>query len=421
MTAVDRAVEDVVRTSYGRLVALLTVRTRDLAAAEDALSDALVAALRTWPERGVPHSPDAWMLTAARRSLVGTHRRSETARRAVPILATLADELADSPASAFPDRRLELLFACTHPALDPRVRAPLMLQVVLGLDAARIARAFLVKPTALGQQLVRAKRRIAEIGIPYRVPESADLPERLGFVLDAIYAAYGTGWDEPAIGPAASGGAGTERADRLVAEAMYLATTVAELLPGEAEAHGLAALLLHSQAREPARRAGDGRFVPLTEQDTTRWRRGPMEQGEEHLNRALALGVIGPYQLQAAIQSVHNRRALTQTTDWVAISALYDGLHALAPSIGGGVARAAAHLQAHGPEAAETALAGIDPAAAQTYQPYWVARAEIALARGDLPAAEEAMARAIGLTVDPSTIDHLRGRLRTVHRRGGRP
>lgn len=400
--AVDRAVEDVVRTSYGRLVALLAVRTGDLAAAEDALSDALVAALRTWPERGVPRSPEAWMLTAARRSLIGTHRRHETARRAAPALTLLADELAGAPGSAFPDRRLELLFACTHPALDVAVRAPLMLQAVLGIDAARIAAAFLVKPATLGQQLVRAKRRIVEIGIPYRVPEPAELSERLGFVLDAIYAAYGTGWDDAV-------GTDSTRAD-LAPEAIHLATSLTTLLPHEAEAHGLAALLLHSHARASARRAADGRFVPLTEQDTTTWLRGPMELGEEHLNRALAIGVIGPYQLLAAIQSVHNRRAFTGATDWLAISALHDGLHALAPSIGGGVARAAARLQARGPDAALEALRDVDPAAADTYQPYWVTRAEIDRARGDSAAADMSIERAIALTADPAAAEHLRRR-----------
>jgi len=415
MTSADQAVEDVVRTSYGRLVALLAVRTRDLPAAEDALSEALVAALRTWPQRGIPRSPEAWMLTAARRSMIGAHRRSETARRAAPALAMLAEELSAAPSSAFPDRRLELLFACTHPALDPSIRAPLMLQVVLGLDAARIARAFLVKPATLSQQLVRAKRRITEIGIPYRVPDPTERPERLGFVLDAIYVAYGTGWDAGAT--STHSGSGVERggADPLVAEVVHLATALADLLPAEAEAQGLAALLLHSQAREPARRAAGGGFVPLAEQDTGRWLRAPMLAGEEYLNRAVALGVIGPYQIQAAIQSVHNRRVLTGTTDWVAVSALHDGLQALAPSIGGGVARAAAHLQARGPAAAEAALADVDPAAAEDYQPYWVTRAEIALARGDHAVAEEAMAKAISLTADEPTIEHLRRRLQTAN------
>jgi RNA polymerase sigma-70 factor (ECF subfamily) len=401
--AADRAVADVVRTSYGRLVALVAVRTHDLAAAEDALSEALLAALRTWPAHGIPDSPEAWMLTAARRSLIGAHRRSETARRAAPTLALLQDELAAAPASSLPDRRLELLFACAHPALAADVRAPLMLQTVLGLDAARIASAFLVKPATLGQQLSRAKRRIADAGIPYRVPDADELPERLGFVLDAIYAAYGTGWDDPA-------GLDPRRGD-LTGEAIHLATTVAELLPAEAEAHGLAALLLHSDARAAARRAEDGRFIPLAEQDVSRWSRDRMDHAERHLAQALALGVIGPYQLQAAIQSVHNRRTVTNATDWVAISALHDGLHRLAPSTGAGVARAAAHLHADGPDAAATILDELEPDAVADYQPYWVVRAEIALARGDGDAATTAMGRAIRLTVDPATTAHLRRRL----------
>ena len=401
----DRGVEEVVRTSYGRLVALLAARTRDLAAAEDALSDALVAALRSWPERGVPDSPEAWMLTAARRAMIGAHRRRDTAERAAPALAMLADELGDAPTSAFPDRRLELLFACTHPALAPEIRAPLMLQAVLGLDAARIAAAFLVKPATLGQQLVRAKQRIASTGIPYRVPEPAELPERLGFVLDAIYAAYGTGWDDLS-------GTDAKRAD-LADEAVHLAVCVAELLPGEAEAHGLAALVLHSRARVAARLAPDGRFVPLAEQDVMRWSRDDIERGERHLARALDLRVVGPYQLMAAIQSVHNRRAATGATDWAAITALHDGLHRLAPSIGGSVARAAAQLHATGPGAAEAALGDIDPATCDAYQPYWVVRAEIALARNDIEAAAAAFDNAIALTTDPATRRHLRARSRS--------
>lgn len=390
------------RTSYGRLVALLATRTRDLAAAEDALSDALVAALRTWPERGVPDSPEAWMLTAARRNLIGAHRRRETADRAAPALAMLADELGGAPTAAFPDRRLELLFACAHPALAPDVRAPLMLQAVLGLDAARIAAAFLVKPATLGQQLVRAKQRIASAGIPYRVPGPAELPERLGFVLDAIYAAYGAGWDDLS-------GKDPKRAD-LTDEAVHLAVSVAELLPDEAEAHGLAALVLHSRARSGARRAPDGRFVPLEEQDVMRWSRDDVERAEQHLARALGLRVVGPYQLMAAIQSVHNRRAATGTTDWAAIAALHDGLHRIAPSIGGSVARAAAHLHAAGPDAADDALGELDRAAVDAYQPYWVVRAEIALARGDAGAASTALDRAVALTTDPVTAAHLRAR-----------
>jgi predicted RNA polymerase sigma factor len=401
--APDQAVEEVVRTSYGRLIALLTVRTNDLAVAEDALSDALVAALRTWPVRGVPDAPEAWMLTAARRALIGAHRRRATAERAAPALASLSEELDDAPTTAFPDRRLELMFACAHPALSPEVRAPLMLQVVLGLDAARIAEAFLVKPATLGQQLSRAKRRLAATGIAYRVPDAGDLPDRLGFVLDCVYAAYGTGWDDPA-------GLDPKRTD-LTGEAIHLAIALTELLPDHAEAHGLAALVLHSDARSAARRDADGRFVPLDQQDVALWSRERIDRAEHHLTTALGLGVVGHYQLQAAIQSVHNRRAATGMTDWAAISALYDGMQQLAPSTGAAVARAAAHLRAHGPEAADAALLAVDPAWGERYQPYWVTRAEIALARGEVALAATSMSRAIELTTDPTTIDHLRSRL----------
>jgi RNA polymerase sigma-70 factor (ECF subfamily) len=278
-----------------------------------------------------------------------------------------------------------------------------MLQTVLGLDAARIAESFLVKPATLSQQLVRAKRRITAAGIPFRLPAPADLPERLGFVLDAVYSAYGTGWADPA-------GLDEKRAD-LTGEAVHLATTLAELLPDEAEVHGLLALLLHTEARADARRDADGRFMPLDRQDPQRWSREHVARAEQHLARALALGVVGPYQLQAAIQSVHNRRSFTGTTDWVAVSALHDGLQALAPSTGAAVARAAAHLHAHGPDAAETALVGLDPTSVDRYQPYWVTRAEIAIARGDATAAAGAMTRAVELTRDPAVVDHLRSRL----------
>jgi RNA polymerase sigma-70 factor (ECF subfamily) len=342
------------------------------------------------------------MLTAARRSLIGSHRRRSTAERAAPKLELLAAELADTPTSSFPDQRLELLFACTHPALDADIRAPLMLQTVLGVKAARIAEAFLVQPATLGQQLVRAKRRIAATGIPYRVPDPPELGERLGFVLDAIYAAYGTGWNDHS-----AHGAG--RSD-LTAEAIHLATALTELLPDEPEAHGLAALLLHSDARTEARHTADGVFVPLAEQDVTTWSRDHIERAERHLDRALSLGVIGPYQLHAAIQSVHNRRAATGSTDWTAIAALHDGLHQLAPSIGGDVARAAAHLHATGPHAANDALAHIEVATADGYQPYWVTRTEISLALGDTEQAAAALSAAIALTQDPQTIEYLAAR-----------
>ena len=398
------AVADVVRTSYGRLVALLAASTRDLAAAEDALAEALEAALRTWPDRGVPDRPEAWMLTAARRALIGAHRRRDVAARAAPTLAVLAEELAEPAASsAVPDKRLELMYVCAHPAIDPSVHTALMLQAVLGLDAVRIASAFLVRPEALGQRLVRAKRRITSTGIAFELPSAEQLPQRTAAVLDAVYAAYGTGWDDAT-------GADPKRRG-LTAEAIRLATILVELQPHEPEAHGLLALLLHSDARRDARRAPDGSFVPLAEQDVARWSRPTVERAEHHLSVALSLGRVGPYQLHAAIQSVHNRRAATGTTDWGAIAALYAGLAALDPSVGTRVARAAAVMEAAGATEAASLLDAMDDADdadVATYQPYWVLRAELAARTGADPS--EPLARAVELTSETAVRAHLEGR-----------
>jgi RNA polymerase sigma-70 factor, ECF subfamily len=382
---------------------VLASGTRDLAAAEDALAEAFLAAVRTWPERGVPEHPEAWLLTAARRTLVDAARRRDVATRALPALARMADAAdgAEQEPSPIPDTRLELLFTCAHPAIAVGVRSPLMLQAVLGLDAARIASAFLVSPASMGQRLVRAKAKIKEAGIPFAVPGPDQLPGRLEFVLDAVYAAYGTGWDDPTGRDA--------RRHGLTREAVRLARIVAELLPDQAEAHGLLAALLHSEAREGARRAPDGAFVPLDEQDARRWAPGTMAEAERHL--ALAYAAVpddpGPYQLQAAIQSMHNRRAVTGYTDWAAVSGLYDRLVRLTPSAGALVARAAAAMQAGDPAGALAMLDALDPARVAGYQPYWVVRAHCLQRAGDGTGAQRAGAVALGLTEDPALRAHL--------------
>lgn len=407
-TSIEQAVEEVARTAYGRLVAYLATTTSDIAAAEDALSDAFLAALRTWPANGIPERPTSWLLTAARRSLIGGARHADVVRRNNPTLALLADERAETTADHFGDRRVALMFTCAHPAIDPSMHAPLMLQSVLGLDANRIAAAYLIAPTSLGQRLVRAKQKIRDARIPFVVPERNELRGRVGAVLDAIYAAYGTGWDDPL---------GTDdKRHGLTEEAIRLVELVCELLPENAEAHGLAALLLHSDARSDARRTDAGGFVPLVEQDVSRWSRVQIQRAEEHLQQALRLNDLGAYQLQGAIQSVHNRRALTGSTDWVAIRTLYDGLAAIAPSIGVEIARAAAMLEADGPDAALAALDAQDRSRVESYQPYWVVRAEALrrLNRTDL--ASEAVTRAIELTTDDSVRTHLRGLVADIGR-----
>lgn len=401
--AAQRAVEEVARTSYGRLVAYLASTTSDLAGAEDALADAFEAALRTWPERGVPDRPTSWMITAAKRSLIGRLRRRLVADRALPSLALLAAEreLPDEP-SPVGDKRLELLFACAHPAIDRRVHAALMLQAVLGLDVARMAPAFHVEPAALGQRLVRAKRKLRDAGIGFAPPGAEDLVGRLGAVLDAIYAAYATGWEDPL---------GTDEGRTgLVEESIRLATLTSSLLD-HPEAHGLAALLLHSHARQPARRDGAGRLVRLEDQDPGRWSTELIEQADGHLARAFAAGDPGRYQVQAAIQSVHNHRSATRGTDWTAVAGLYDALVRWDRSVGAEVARAAAHLEAHGPDPALQILEAIDPPAAGRYQPYWAVRAEALHRAGrDDTARTAALERAIDLAADPAVADDLRRR-----------
>ncbi len=276
-------IERVARESYGRLVAYLSSHTRDVASAEDALSEALVAALTTWPRDGVPQNPEAWLLTAARRSLIDLVRHQQVVVASEPTLLLLREDSNEMTLSTeFPDERLKLLFACAHPAIDPAMHTPLMLQTVLGLDAARIAHAFLVSPTTMGQRLVRAKTKIRDGGIQFEVPQEQELPGRLDAVLEAIYAAFGIGWDDMA---------GTDqRGQDLAEEAIWLARVLLQLMPREAEVRGLLALMLHCEARRPARRAEDGRYVPLSEQDSQQWSLPLIEEAEHHLAEASSRG-----------------------------------------------------------------------------------------------------------------------------------
>jgi RNA polymerase sigma-70 factor (ECF subfamily) len=385
------AAEAAARNAFGRLLALLARDSRDIAAAEDALADALARALARWPEDGVPGNPDAWLLTVARRQLGHGRARAATALAAAPALALLDDERADTPDTDFPDERLKLLFVWTHPAIAPRVQAPLMLQVVLGLDAARIAAAFLVSPAAMGQALVRAKARIRDAGIAFAVPPPAERPARLAAIRTAIYAAYGAGWDMMAA----------DCTTDLAAEAVFLARLVATLAPDDPENAGLLALVLLCEARRPARRDAGGAFVPLDQQDFQQWDRGMVREGEAALRHAAAQGQPGRFQLEAAIQSLHNQQRFTGADLSIPLIGLYDRLLDLAPSIGALVARAAA-LAAAG--AAPAALAALDAVAdrCRDHQPWWAARADARAAAGDLAAARAAATRAAGLSADPA-------------------
>ena len=402
MRDAGQAAELAARASYGRLLAYLAARWRDVARAEDALGDALLAALETWPRTGVPDNPVAWLLTAARRRLVDGARHAGVAAAAEADLKVMLDERADASPAAFPDERLALLFVCAHPAIDEAARTPLMLQTVLGLDAARIASAFLVAPATMSQRLVRVKAKIREAGIRFEIPAPGELTARLDAVLEAIYAAYGSGWEDVA-------GADPRR-HGLAEEAIWLGRLVARLRPDEPEAQGLLALMLHCEARRAARRDAAGAYVPLGFQDLRRWSRPMIEEAEEVLAGAARLKAAGRFRLEAAIQSVHAQRVRTGETDWEAVTLLYEGLLRHAPTMGARVAHAAALGEARDAEAGLAALDAIPPDEVATYQPYWALRGHVLKALGRAAEAGEAYERAIGLSEDPAVRAVLLGR-----------
>ncbi|AID33548.2 RNA polymerase subunit sigma-70 [Mesorhizobium sp. SEMIA 3007] len=398
------AAEAAARQSYGKLVAWLAARTRDVTAAEDALADAFAAALERWPKSGVPEKPEAWLLAVARRRRVDAVRRRLTREAARDHLKLIAEEMeARMTDEELPDERLRLMFACAHPAIEPGVRAPLILQTVLGFDAATIASAFLVSPATMGQRLVRAKTRIRETGIPFRVPERAELGERLGAVLEAIYAAFAEGWSDPV---------GTETQRRnLATEGIWLGRLVVTLMPQEPEALGLLALMLFAEARRTARRSAEGDFVPLAEQDCDLWDRALIDEAEALLSHAAMSGVVGRYQLEAAVQSAHAARRLTGRTDWPAIRALYDALFSIVGSPVVAINRAVALAETEGAVAGLAALYVLgDDKRLNEYQPYWAARAGLLARLGQAPQATEAYDRAIGLERDPAVRRFLQGK-----------
>ncbi|ESY67962.1 DUF6596 domain-containing protein, partial [Mesorhizobium sp. LNHC232B00] len=358
---------------------------------------------------GVPDKPEAWLLAVARRRRVDAVRRRLTSEAGREHLRLIAEEAEarmtneDLPDEDMPDERLRLMFACAHPAIESSVRAPLILQTILGFDAATIASAFLVSPATMGQRLVRAKTRIRETGIPFRVPERAELGERLDAVLEAIYAAFAEGWSDPA---------GTETQRRnLATEGIWLGRLVASLMPDEPEALGLLALMLFAEARRAARRDAEGDFVPLALQDCELWDRALINEAEALLSRAAQSGVIGRYQLEAAVQSAHAARRLTGRTDWVAIRELYDALFSIAGSPVVAINRAVAVAEAEGAVAGLAALYVLgDDKRLDDYQPYWAARAGLLARLGQVPQASEAYDRAIGLERDPAVRRFLQGK-----------
>lgn len=393
---VARLAEEAARASYGKLVAILALRTRDVAAAEDALSDALLAALAAWPQRGVPANPEAWLLTAARNRLKNAARAGQVRRAAEPEIAlrTLPDEHSDG----FPDPRLRLLFVCAHPAIHPAARTPLMLQCVLGIDTARIAQAFLVDPATMSQRLVRAKARIRDAGLRFELPGPEDVEERLAAVLDAVYAAFGQGWDDPGH---------AEAQETLTSEAIWLARLLVALMPKEPEPKGLLALMLYCTARYAARRDAAGAFVPLDRQDARLWDRNMIVEAEGLLTQAAQAGRFGRFQCEAAIQSVHVQRPIAGRLNLDALVMLDDLLVRHTDGIGARLGRAV--VMAERGDAAR-ALADLDALAADRvaqHQPFWVARARVAAQAEHAEDAAVSLETALSLTEDPAVRAHL--------------
>lgn len=379
--------------SFGRLVAYLAKQEGDVASAEDALAEAFEAALRQWPSSGVPKQPEAWLLAVARRRLIDRARRRKVrTQKEDHLIQYLEEAYLTTQREGLPELRLELMFVCAHPAIDPAMHAPLMMHTVLGINAERIGAAFLIAPGTMGQRLVRTKAKILEAKIPFHLPSAAELGARLESLLDAIYASYTTGWD--AIHHPDSHAT-------LSVEAIWLARVLNALLPDQAEVEGLLALMLLCEARRLARRSPLGEFVPLDEQDPEAWDLASIDEGLRLLWRASSRKVLGRFQLEAAIQAVHVDRRRTGQTRWEEIASLYQGLLHYAPTLSASINAAVALCFAGEPERGMALLNELDPLRCQSYQPYWAALAQLHEQRGQRHEAAYALERAIGLAQDP--------------------
>lgn len=387
----------VFREEHGRVVATLVRLLGDIDLAEEAVQDAFLVAADRWPRDGLPPNPGGWIVTTARRRAIDRLRRDTMREERQERAVRLQERLDDQPEedTAVPDDRLRLMFTCCHPALAQPAQVALTLRLLGGLDTPTIARAFLVPEATLAQRLVRAKRKIRDARIPYRVPTEAELPDRLRPVMAVIYLVFNAGW-------IAEGGTLVDA--ELCGEAIRLARLLHELMPDEPEAAGLLALLLLLQARQPARTAADGTLVLLPDQDRSRWDPALLAEGRALVRACLRRGAPGPYQIQAAINAVHSDAATADQTDWAQILALYDHLLALQPTPVVALNRAVAVAELHGPRVALDLLDRLD---LPGYQPFQVVRAEL-LARSGRPGeALVAYDAALALTTSEVERDHL--------------
>lgn len=379
------------RDSYGRLLSLLASRGAGLAEAEDALSDAFLAAMTQWPRDGVPKNPDAWLYTVARRRMIDASRKAARLMDRVPEMAILMEEFSSVEAKGtLPDRRLTLLLACADPEVAESNRTALMLNVVLGLTAEEIAPLYLVSAKTMSQRLVRAKAHIREAGVGFQEPEPELLPERLDPVLDAIYGAYTRSYSV----------SGYENA--LTTEAIFLARILANLSK-TSEAFGLLSLLLHSEARAPARRSQEGAYIPFEKQDTSSWDLALLREAEAMLKTATGLPRTGRFQLEAAIQSARAAERLTGDDTREAVVRLYDHLHRLHPSTVVSLNRLVARARLSGSKAVIDAVRELEDCDGMAdYQPFWAARGALEVEAGNEKEARRAYSIALGLTRDPA-------------------